>query len=389
MLKRVYVHNYKCLVNFEFKVDEDESFKHLSLFIGKNGAGKSTLAEVLQVFQRIGRKQSNLKPLEDGVDEIKPVVDKDRMAMFCQDSYIQFELTVEIGGHSVQYILILELPRGFSHLRVKEEKFFIDGNMRFTRTVAEIQFSNNQANSFVYDWHLIYLPIYNDRDKAFDEVLKSFMSWMGNIIILSPIPQNMQASLRGASSHIKPDGSNIADWFVGLLERNPDAYSEARETYLKSALPDFKSVCTEADEYGKKFFYVIFVKDKREYKIRLDSLSDGERCLVLMLTILMANKSREPFLCFWDEPDSYLANSEIEYFIAALVKQFLQRGQIWMTTHHPETILHIPEHNIYLIYRKDHASHTRLPISVAEWRERVGYKGDFLAAWRQGDTEWD
>ena len=42
MLKRLYIHNYKCLVNFEINFDKD-----ISLFLGANGSGKSTIFEVL------------------------------------------------------------------------------------------------------------------------------------------------------------------------------------------------------------------------------------------------------------------------------------------------------------------------------------------------------
>ncbi|KJV06625.1 AAA family ATPase [Methylocucumis oryzae] len=43
MLKRLYIHNYKCLVNFEIHFDQD-----VSLFLGGNGSGKSTVFEVLK-----------------------------------------------------------------------------------------------------------------------------------------------------------------------------------------------------------------------------------------------------------------------------------------------------------------------------------------------------
>jgi len=48
MLKRLYVHNYKCLVNFEINFDRD-----ISLFLGTNGSGKSTVFEVLTKLRRV------------------------------------------------------------------------------------------------------------------------------------------------------------------------------------------------------------------------------------------------------------------------------------------------------------------------------------------------
>ena len=41
MLKRLYVDNFRCLVDFELNFDS------INLFLGDNGAGKSTIFDVL------------------------------------------------------------------------------------------------------------------------------------------------------------------------------------------------------------------------------------------------------------------------------------------------------------------------------------------------------
>ncbi|WP_228061118.1 MULTISPECIES: AAA family ATPase [unclassified Coleofasciculus] len=45
MLKRIYIDNFRCLVNFELDVNM------INLFLGSNGTGKSTVFEVLQKIQ--------------------------------------------------------------------------------------------------------------------------------------------------------------------------------------------------------------------------------------------------------------------------------------------------------------------------------------------------
>ena len=47
MLKRLYVHNYKCLVNFEINFDQD-----ISLFLGANGTGKTSVLTALCEMQK-------------------------------------------------------------------------------------------------------------------------------------------------------------------------------------------------------------------------------------------------------------------------------------------------------------------------------------------------
>ena len=56
MLKRIYIDNYKSLVNFEVSLNE------INLFLGVNGAGKSAVFEMLErsnaLWQGIARSSS-------------------------------------------------------------------------------------------------------------------------------------------------------------------------------------------------------------------------------------------------------------------------------------------------------------------------------------------
>ncbi|MCU0541547.1 MAG: AAA family ATPase [Oscillatoriaceae cyanobacterium Prado104] len=46
MLKKIYVNNFRCLVNFELTADS------LNLFLGSNGSGKTTVFEVLRKLKK-------------------------------------------------------------------------------------------------------------------------------------------------------------------------------------------------------------------------------------------------------------------------------------------------------------------------------------------------
>ena len=60
MLQRLYVHNFRCLENFELILKEMPS----SLLIGKNGAGKSTIRVVLEILQHIGRGINRMREFD-------------------------------------------------------------------------------------------------------------------------------------------------------------------------------------------------------------------------------------------------------------------------------------------------------------------------------------
>jgi predicted ATP-binding protein involved in virulence len=60
MLQRLYVHNFRCLENFELTLKEMPS----ALLIGKNGSGKSTIRSALEVLQKISQGINRMRELE-------------------------------------------------------------------------------------------------------------------------------------------------------------------------------------------------------------------------------------------------------------------------------------------------------------------------------------
>lgn len=387
MLKRLYVNNYKTLINFDFKIDSDEYYKHSALFIGKNGAGKTSIAEVLQIFQKIGKGQGNLLETEIGNNNstIPPIVSNNYFSFNQTNSPMEFELEAEIENHNIKYLFSLELKHS-TFLSVKREQLFINGNRKFDRNEADISLKDDQINSFKYDWHSIYFPIYQDKDNKQNCLIKSFKEWLKNMVIISPIPKNMQSKINNKSLFLQQDASNITDWYSYVVGENPDDYGEIKTKYLLHVFPDFEKFHISSDDYGNKNLNIVFRNGKKDISISFDMLSDGEKCLILAAFILIASKVKGNIFCFWDEPDNYLAISEVEYFIATLQKFFLSAGQIFMTTHNPEVMLKFPEDKTYRLYRSDHLSPARLG-TIAEWRKDNNFEGNIINAWINGDLD--
>ena len=64
MIRRFYVHNFRCLENFELPLAGQSS----TLLIGDNGSGKSTLRHALRMLQRIARGESRVDNLVKPTD---------------------------------------------------------------------------------------------------------------------------------------------------------------------------------------------------------------------------------------------------------------------------------------------------------------------------------
>jgi len=389
MLKRLYIHNYKCLVNFEFKVDEDEYYRHWALLIGKNGAGKSSIAEVLDVLHRVGCSHYNLLPVsvEELRQEIPPLVSEECFAFGDTSKPMRFELDVELEGHLCQYALELELPPDFYALRIAHESLQVDGHLCFTRQQADIQFTKNQENPFSFDWHGVYLPSYTERNTLYECSVSAFKTWLKQMLILAPQPRNMNDQLSAKSFSLQQDASNITNWWAGLSVSSPDVWAEVRACYLLNVFPDFKRLHMQTNNFGAQRLNVLFEKDKKEETFRFNRLSDGEKCIFLAAFVMMASEINAPVFCFWDEPDNYLAVSEVEFLMTMLKNHFLKKGQIFITTHNPETLNRFAEDNTYIVSRENHLSPTRPLKTVAEWRKEHKFEGNLSEAWTLGDIE--
>jgi len=108
MLQRLYVHNFRCLENFELSMKEMPS----ALLIGKNGTGKSTIGIALKVLQSVGR----------GINRARELVSYKDFARGRSGVPMRFEAEVLLDKKLYKYILALELPENFRELRILEEQ---------------------------------------------------------------------------------------------------------------------------------------------------------------------------------------------------------------------------------------------------------------------------
>ena len=98
--------------------------------------------------------------------------------------------------------------------------------------------------------------------------------------------------------------------------------------------------------------------------------------------VLAANEAYGPVLCFWDEPDNYLALPEIGHFVLSLRKAFQSGGQFIATSHNQEAIRRFSDENTLVLYRKNHLEPTVVrPLSELQVR------GDLVGALVRGDVE--
>jgi ABC-type Mn2+/Zn2+ transport system ATPase subunit len=353
MIRRFYVHNFRCLENFELPVSGRAS----SLLIGGNGSGKSTVGFALEILQSIAR----------GTNRVGQVLKPSDFARGRSDVPIRLEIDVELGTSVHEYRLALELPHAFRELRVAEEKLSVDGKDVYSRDRSQVTLAGTAAGpraKFLIDWHLIALPIIQARSEADPHHI--FRSWLARMLILAPIPSQITGDSEGDTLMPNRAVTNFGEWFTGVLAHSPSAYAGI-DRYLKGIMPDLEDIKNPVIAKESRSLTVQFQQDEASLSLPFRDLSDGEKCFFISALVLASNQAYGPILCFWDEPDNYLSLSEVGHFVMALRRSFQYGGQLLVTSHNPQAIRQFSDENTLIMHRRSHLEPTLIrPVSEVQ-----------------------
>jgi AAA domain, putative AbiEii toxin, Type IV TA system len=297
---------------------------------------------------------------------------------------MRFEIEVELESKVFAYSIAFEFPVGFKELRVFEEKLSVDKKTVYSRELAKVHLSKwaveKEANFFI-DWHLVALPIIQQQTEK-DPVF-FFRQWLSRMLILRPMPSMITG--QSQEQTLQPDARviEIGSWFAGLMAHAPSSYSRVFD-YLKEVMTDLDDITNPAVGAESRSLFVQFSSNQRSVRLPFEDLSDGEKCFMISSLVLAANRAYGPLLCFWDEPDNYLAPSEVGHFVVALRKAFQTSGQLIATSHNMETIRRFSDENTLVLYRNSHLEPT-----LVRLLEETHHSGDLVSTLVRGDLDLD
>ena len=371
MIRRLYIHNFRCLENFELPV----SGKPSTLLIGKNGSGKTTVGLALEILQRLAR----------GTNRVGDLVKPKDFALGRTETPMRFEIEVEVERKIYSYVVAFEFPKGFRELRVLEESLSVDSQPLYTRRVAHVslprmeQLNLERDGSFSMDWHLVALPVI--QQQSAQDPIFVFKQWLARMLILRPVPSLINGDSKDETLQPNRQVTDLGAWFSGLIASAPAAYARI-DGYLKQVMPDIKDIKNPIIGADFRRLVVQFSNKLGSVSLPFEDLSDGEKCFMVGALVLAANDVYGPVLCFWDEPDNYLALSEVGHFILALQTAFQFGGQFIATSHNDEAIRRFSEENTLVLFRKSHLEPT-----IIRPRSELQVSGNFVDALVRDDVE--
>lgn len=339
MIRRLYIDNYKCLVNFELRLEA------LTLLLGSNGVGKSAVLDVLFALRHV-------------LDGTMKVLDR---AAFAASTCTRWqnvatqvlELDVALEDDSYTYRLELEHDAERRRGRIQLESLRVAGGPLFDFVQGEVHlYRDNHSAGPVYpaDWSESALARVVARTD--NKRLSAFLSFMRQIVVCGLYPRTFSAESPGEDTVLSRDGANFASWYRHMTlehpELVPDYLAAAREV-----ITDFANIRLERVGTDARALMLMFRRGENAnanpYELRMDELSDGQRALLAIYALIHLN-AHQGTAIFLDEPDNYVALAELQPWLMTLSDACGDSlPQVLICSHHPELIDYLaPENGLLL-----------------------------------------
>lgn len=344
MLNHLYIDNFRCFVNFEWKPGR------LSLLLGDNGNGKSSVFEVVE----------GLRDFLTSSTMTQAAFPTHTLTAWDSRREQTFELGIFGNGGQYLYRLVVEHKAELFVSRVLREELMYDGDPLYRFEGGEAHLFRDDGSKgpvFPHDWSrsaISTIPGRHDNQKLF-----WFRDRVRHMYVLSPVPQTMSFV---SESEVGVPDRQLRDYVSWLRYLSNDLTFPARLVEaLKPVMEGLGGMRFDpAGETAKALVFLFDYGGKAGSRkgggtaVKFDRLSDGQRCLAALYTGLLVAEKKEESTFLWDEPDNYVSLREIEPWLTAVRDLAENDGrQCLLISHHPELINTLAVENGAHIYRDE------------------------------------
>jgi AAA domain len=393
MLKRIYVNNFKCLVNFEWEPGP----AHINLMLGSNGSGKTTVFECIEALRAFATGDGEL-------DDLFPASTLNQL----QDVPTQsFEIDWEREGGVYRYEVAI--VQNVNRAEVAHERLSFDGKRLLSFENGEVQLwgESTSGEPLVYPFNLQHSAIASLPTPVATSMnttpslprsptllhINRFRTAFSRTTILQIIPPMMDETSIKESQRPLRYFHNFVSWYRWISQDQGVAISLQKE--LKEILPGFSHFKFEPYGPEARLLKAVFNENVgNPIALTFNGLSDGQRMLVALYALLHglsaqpegldAAKDQPGTLLCLDEPDNFVASGEIQPWLTAAEEQLSNtKTRMLMISHHPESInygLMPSSEDIYSVFwfSREENSYTRVQPVASE--QPGGLKPSELAA---------
>ncbi len=355
MITRLYVNNFRCLVNFKAEFDS------FGVFCGPNGAGKSSVFDALRLLRNLGTGDALLGGTGD--DDISGL----EFTNWLDSTVQEFELGLSVEGHVFEYVIHLEQTADFEKPRVIREKALCDEQPLFERDIEGVRFLKADGNQafFPLDWRQAALRAIEPRGIRISKVAL-LQEEIAKLLILRPNPRGMDRESKAEARHPDLSMTNLTSWYRSLSQEQE--WTDVLRDALQNVWPDFRSFKLVDAGMNTKALQLRFENEAgKPTAIFFDQLSDGERALIGLYMVRAALETGAARTVMLDEPDNFVGLAELQPWVLSMRELLDEKHQLVLISHHPEILSNSGEANGRYLWRDNHTSPTRIgPLKVPE-----------------------
>ena len=353
MLTRIHIDNYKCLTNFDLRLE------NLTLLAGANGCGKSAVFEVMGKLRDFA--------CDCRVEELFPANDLTRWSTKRKQ---RFELEFSTDRGVFLYKLVIEFPSDDRGAEVESEHLAHDGKPALSYGNRKLQlYRDDGSEGHAYPFGSHRSALATESDERLYSRLHRFRDLLSSFQTLSLAPSGIECGSESESDVLIADGANFAAWYRGQILNDPRQLQQATRR-LADVLPGFGGLKLSAriGDYRELLATFSPGDDGGPHSYSFDQLSDGQRALIVLYSLVFATvpdsgspsaSGSVPRTLFLDEPDNYVTLPELQPWLAELEDGAGDTlPQAVLISHHPEAIDFLADNTVWLA--REPESHTRI-----------------------------
>ncbi|MEP7119585.1 MAG: AAA family ATPase [Byssovorax sp.] len=343
-ITRLYINNYRSFVNFELRPGRR------SLLLGYNGSGKSSVFDVVTGIRDLVRTNS----------DVKEVFPTDTVTKFGGSPEQRFELDIDTERGMLRYALRVSHQLEEKTATIASEELTLEGKPLYSFADGEVWLLSEgetvAKGPFQFSPQRSYLASFDPKTQF--SPIGLFKNFLERCWILRLDPLRMNASAPSEDGFFMGNGVNFASYCRHVLQEAPENMQQAHEA-LREIIPGFRNLRMQSAGRSKVLVVTFRYPGGNTYDIDFDALSDGQKTLVVLYTVLHVIARDRPVL-WLDEPDNFVAIREIQPFLTELSDISDETGlQVILISHSPEVIDYIGPEGAILLERPE-GGHTRI-----------------------------
>jgi predicted ATPase len=323
MLERVFVDNFRCFVNFEWRPGK------LALLLGENGSGKTTLGGVLWAVRGLVADEVDVReafPARSRTRWDQRLEQRVELDVRLQEDLYGYELVIEHDAEEPDQVL------------VKRERLRCGSTVLMTFQDGSLQLHDDEGRPGPL------FPAHQNRSGVGTvavgrgyKKLAAFKRWLADEFwFFKPDPRAMQARTDEKVSYLQYSLRNFATWYTLAISQDLDSAVRIKES-LAQVLPGFETLGVDKQHPVLQARFKL--GHHPAYAVHFQELSEGQRALIA-LYVLRHVILKPGRLVIFDEPDNYVALREIQPWLAEVIDLALtsEGPQVWFVSHHPEVL---------------------------------------------------